>query len=176
MLDLLAEEAAHDGRVHPVHAAGEETGLPAAAFDLVLLGDALQWIDPERGGREAARLLAPSGVLAVVTPRLVETPFLQALSERIEAANFKARPSAPPVALLFSVAGLPPPAAERFEQEEPLTPERLDAVLRSLSYVGPALGPSALEALLADARALAAAHGGAVWRRALRLDWSRRPR
>ncbi len=56
----------------------------------------------------------------------------------------------------------------------PLAPEALEAVLRSLSYVGPALGPAALEALLADARALADAHGGAVLAREIELAWARR--
>lgn len=176
MLDALAEDAAGDPRVHPVHATGEETGLPSGAFDLVVVGDALQWIDPERGGREIARLLASTGALAVVTPRLADTPFLRALSERIAAANFKARPAPPPVALLFSIAGLAPPCCEPFVDEERLPPERLDAVLRSLSYVGPALGPSALSALLADARRLAERHGGAAWRRDLLLEWSRSPK
>jgi SAM-dependent methyltransferase len=174
MLDVLAADAAGLANVHPVHAAGERTGLSSAAFDLVVLGDALQWIDPERGGREVARVLAPGGAVAVVTPRLAPTPFLDLLAERIAAANPKARPSPPPVALFFSVAGLPPPAEERFDDEERLSPERLEAVLRSLSYVGPALGPAALASLLADARSLAERHGGAVWRRELLLAWSRR--
>ncbi len=47
-------------RLTPVHAAAEETGLAGDAFDLVVLADALQWIDPERGAREAARLLGPA--------------------------------------------------------------------------------------------------------------------
>ncbi|HSD19315.1 MAG TPA: class I SAM-dependent methyltransferase, partial [Anaeromyxobacter sp.] len=174
MLDVLASPC--PPRLTPVHAAAEETGLAGDAFDLVVLADALQWIDPERGAREAARLLGPAGVLAVVTPRLADTPFLAALKERLAAANFKARPGAAPVGLLFSVAGLGAPAEERFETEERLLPERLEAVLRSLSYVGPALGPEALAALLADARALAAAHGGAVWRRDVALHWARASR
>jgi SAM-dependent methyltransferase len=171
MLDVLA--AAGAPRVTPVHAAAEETELAGDAFDLVVLADALQWIDPERGALEAARLLGPAGVLAVVTPRLADTPFLVALKERLAAANFKARPGAAPVGLFFSVAGLGAPGEERFVTEERLLPERLEAVLRSLSYVGPALAPGALAALLADAHALAAAHGGAVWRREIALHWAR---
>jgi hypothetical protein len=77
------------------------------------------------------------------------------------------------VALFFSHAAGTPPASERFEHEEPLVPARLDAVLRSLSLVGPALGPAARDALLARARALAAAHGGASWHRELLLGWAR---
>jgi SAM-dependent methyltransferase len=171
---LAALASAETGGVTAIHAAGEETGLETGAFDLVVLADALQWIDPDRGGREAARLLAPGGVLAVVTPRLADTPFLAALGERIAASNPKARPRPPPVALLFQVAGLGEPTAERFHDEVRLDAEGLDAVLRSLSYVGPALGPAGLAALLADARVLADAHGGAVWRRDLVLEWARR--
>jgi SAM-dependent methyltransferase len=185
MLDVLRRDRDRDrdpdpdcdcdpDRVVAILAPAEETTLPSASFDVVVLADALQWIDPERGGHEAARLLAPCGVLAVVTPALDDTPFLSALKARIAAANPKARPLPPPVARLFAAARLAPPASERFHDEELLDDARLDQVLRSLSYVGPALGPAALEALLADALALAAAHGGARWARTLTLEWQRR--
>jgi SAM-dependent methyltransferase len=171
MLDALAAEAPPG--VVAVHAAAEETGLAGGAFDLVLLADALQWVDPDRAGREANRLLAPDGALAVVEPRLAVTPFLAALAERIARANPKARPAPPPVDLLFAVALGRAPAAEVFEDEVLLDEGRFRAVLRSLSYVGPALGPAALEALLDDAVAIAREHGGARWRREIRLSWAR---
>jgi SAM-dependent methyltransferase len=171
MLDALASVA--PPRVIPVHAAAEETGLASGAFDLAVLADAAQWVDPERTGREVARLLAPGGALAIVEPRLADTPFLSALRARIARANPKARAAPPPVALLASLACGRPPTVERFEDEVLLDDVALGAVLRSFSCVGPALGPAALAALLADARALAAAHGGAVWRREILLHVSR---
>jgi SAM-dependent methyltransferase len=173
MLDALVE-AAGQLPVAPVHAAAEDTGLEGGAFDLVLLADALQWVDPERTGREAARLLAPAGIVAVVVPRLAETPFLRALGDLVAEANPKARPAPPPVARLAAAAGLTPAPEERFEDEVRLEDEAFAAVLRSLSYVGPALGPARLARLLADARALARRHGGAVWRREVVLQWARR--
>lgn len=173
MLDVL-REGARGLDVVPVLAAAEETGLAGGAFELVLLADAVQWVDPERAGREIARLLAPGGVLATVAPRLLDTPFLRALEARIAEANPKARRGSPPVARLFSAAGLPAPAEERFRDEVALEPERLEAVLRSLSFVGPALGPQRLAELLEDARALSVAHGGAVWSRELELAWASR--
>jgi len=175
MLDVLVADA-RGVPVEPVHAAAEESGLDSGAFDLVLVADALQWVDPERGGREIARLLAPGGALAVVVPALADTPFLRALRARLAAANPKARPRPPPVALLCSVAGLPAPTEERFDDAALLDGEALSAVVRSLSFAGPALGADALERLLADARALARAHGGAVWRREIVLATARRPR
>jgi len=161
------------GALTPVHAAGEETGLPAGSFDLVVLADALHWMDAARAGREAARLLRPGGAAAVVVPRLAATPFLDALSARLAAANPRARPALPPVALFLSHAGAAPLPPEPFVHEALLAPDDLDAVLRSLSLVGPALGPAGVAGLLAEARALAAAHGGAVWRREIALHAGR---
>lgn len=176
MLDALAAEAA-GLPVVPVHAAAEESGLDPGAFDVVLLADALQWVDPERGGLEVARLLAPGGALAVVVPALADTPFLRALGDLLAAANPKARPHPPPVARLCAAAGLPAPApgTEPFVDEALLDDAALEAVIRSLSYAGPALGPAALGRLLDDARRLARAHGGACWRRVLQLHVTRRP-
>lgn len=171
MLAQLARSA--PATVEPVHAAAEATGLPANSFALAVIADALQWIDPEAGAAEVRRLLAPGAALAVVTPRLADTPFLLALQERIAARNPKARPGPPPVELFFSLAGLPTPEEQRFEDETALPPAELEAVLRSLSYVGPALGPARLDELLVEARAIAAAHGGAVWKRELRLSFAR---
>jgi SAM-dependent methyltransferase len=173
MLDALVE-AAGQLPIAPVHAAAEDTGLEGGAFDLVLLADALQWVDPERTGREAARLLAPAGTVAVVVPHLAETPFLRALGDLVAEANPKARPAPPPVARLAAAAGLGPILEERFEDEVRLEDEAFAAVLRSLSYVGPALGPARLARLLADAQALARRHGGAVWHREIVLQWARR--
>jgi SAM-dependent methyltransferase len=174
MLDALVAQATGLPLV-PVHATAEETGLEPGAFDLVLLADALHWVDPDRGGREVARLLAPGGALAVVVPSFAETPFQRALAGLLAARNPKARPRPPPVAQLCAVAGLPPPGAETFADEVLLDDATLAAVIRSLSYAGPALGPAALERLLEDARALARAHGGARWSRILTLESTRRP-
>ena len=55
-----------------------------------------------------------------------------------------------------------------------LSPEAFQAVLRSLSYLGPALGAARMAVLLADARTLAEQHGGARWERVLRLSWAKK--
>jgi SAM-dependent methyltransferase len=160
--------------VTAVHAPAERTGLAKGCCDLVLLADALQWVDGERTGREAARILGPGGTLAVVEANLADTPFMRSLSALVAEANFKARPApAGRRSHLFAAAGVRGLSTERFAHAERLAPGRFDAVLRSLTFVGPALGPDRLAALLDGARRLAEVHGGAVWVRDISLTWGR---
>lgn len=176
MLRVLGEAA--PPRVRAVHAAAERTGLPPGTAELAVLADALHWVEAEPVGREVARVLRPGGIVAVVEARPAPTPFMSAITALIEAANFKARRPAGPASRreqLLRGAGAVRETVEWFEHAEPLDPDRLDAVLRSLSLVGPALGASAVEALLGAARQLAAASGGAVWARELSLAWARVP-
>ncbi len=175
MLDLLREGAA-GLPVEPFHASAEETGLPGGGATLVLLSDALQWVEPEAAGREAGRLLAPGGAVAVVEAHLGGSPFTDGLVALLARENPKARPRASGrLSQFLSAAGVRGRAAEAFRDEQVFAPDRLDAVLRSLSLVGPALSPERLSGLLADARALATRTGGATWTRELRLTWGRRP-
>lgn len=179
MLRVLAERvaAAEPGAaacVRLVHAAAERTGLPGGAFDLALLADAVQWVDPELAGREVARLLRPRGVAAVVEGSFPETPFMEALRALLAAANPKARPRPPGRArqLLAVAAGGAEVHVEAFEQRSPLDDAGIDALVRSLSCAGPALAPAALDALVAGAQRAARACGGASFRRDLVLAWA----
>jgi len=170
---MLAALGTPPPRLTPVQATAEATGLPDGAFDLVVLADALHWTDAARAGREAARLLRPGGAVAIIEPRFAETPLMSALAGLLAAANPKARRRPLPLGLFFTCAGRGRFSTERFEQAVLLEPTRLDAVLRSLSVVGPALGSDGVEALLGEARALADRCGGACWARTLLLHWSR---
>lgn len=173
MLEALREEAG-GLPLRAVHAAAEETGLPGGEAGLVVLADALQWVEPERAGREARRLLAPGGVVAVVEARLGGSPFADGVAALLAGANPRARPRPEGrLGQLLDAAGAGVRSVERWSHEERLEPERLAAVLRSLSLVGPALGPDRREALLAEARALADRCGGAAWTREIRLTWGR---
>jgi SAM-dependent methyltransferase len=59
----LAREAGADIRF--VLARAEESGLPGGSFDVVIAGQCWHWFDRPRAAREARRLLAPSGRLAI---------------------------------------------------------------------------------------------------------------
>lgn len=174
MLRVL--EAASPPGVQAFHATAESTGVPRATADLAVLADALQWVDPAAAGREIARIVRPGGAVAVVEATHAATPFMAGVTALVESANFKARrspASAARLELLLASAGAVRPATERFEHAEELSPERLDAVLCSLSLVGPALGAAAVRTLLEEARRLASQAGGAVWARTLTLTIGR---
>jgi SAM-dependent methyltransferase len=169
MLDALRAVAG----VEPVHAPAEATGLPAAGCALAVLADALQWVEPEEAGRECARLLAPGGAVAIVEPSLAPSPALDALAAVFAAANPKARPRRPErrERLLRAAGVRGAPELEVFPHAEWLAPARLAAVVRSLSYVGPALGPARLAEVLAAVARVAPA--GVLWERRLTLAWGR---
>lgn len=171
MLEALVA-AARGLPIEPVLAPAEATGLPAGAFSLVVIADALHWMDPELAGREVGRLLAPGGSVATVEPRLEPTPFLVALGELLARYNPKARRK-PAASRARQLVALALPGAEpveiSFRQEVRLDAAGLESVLRSLSFVGPALGPGKLRRLLDEAADLAVLHGGAVWSRHILL-------
>jgi ubiquinone/menaquinone biosynthesis C-methylase UbiE len=179
MLSALEARLGPDLIVTAVHGRAEATGLPAACFDLVLLADAVQWVDAELAGHEAARLLAKAGTLAVVEAAFARTPFMDGLASLLRRANPKAGPR-PPGAARQILAMAAPGAQQRhrtFRQDVPLDEAGLCAFLRSLSYAGPALAPAALEDLVSTAVQLGRAFGGARLGRDLTLRWvSRQPR
>jgi SAM-dependent methyltransferase len=175
MLAVCAERLG-DLAMELVCAPAEFTGLSDASADLVLLADAAQWVDPEAAGREAHRLLAPSGTAATVEARPADTPFMRALEGLLESANPERRPQGPGRGrqwLALASAGASVHAVEVAHGVQ-LTPSELEAVLHSLSFLAPALGPARMAHLVADASSLAEKHNGAHWQRVLRLSWARK--
>lgn len=162
--------------VRLVHAPAESTGLPSGSAELVLLADAAQWVDPEAAGAEAYRLLEDGGTAATVEPRPADTPFMCALEALLRRANPERRPQGPGRGrqwLVLATGGATVRAVELHHSVE-LSGPVLEAVLRSLSFLAPALGPARMTSLVEEAQALANQHGGARWERVLRLSWARR--
>ena len=161
--------------VHPVRAPAESTGLGPLGAGLVVLADAIQWVKPDASGAEARRLLAADGVAAVVVPEALDTPFMRGLRALLTRANPRAasrRPGARVRQWLALAAGPGPPEVEAWEQRVLLDRERMRAVIRSLSYGGPALGARQLERLLGEADALGEREGR-EWALAVRLYFRR---
>jgi SAM-dependent methyltransferase len=177
MLALCAETCS-GLPVIPVRAPAESTGLEPPDAALVLLADAIHWVRPDAAGSEAHRLLAPDGVAAVVAPEPMDTPFMRGVRSLLVSANPKARSlstGARTRQFLVLAAGPGHPREEAWEQRVRLNPETLRSVVRSLSYGGPALGPSRMERLLDEVEALGQREGR-EWARVLRLSWLRRGR
>ena len=54
------------------------TTLPDASVDFVVAGQAFHWFDPPKSRKEFARILRPSGWVALIwNERVHNTPFLQ---------------------------------------------------------------------------------------------------
>jgi SAM-dependent methyltransferase len=175
MLAVCAERT-RTLRVKLVCAPAESTGLNSASAELVVLADAAQWVDPEAAGQEANRLLVSGGVAAVVESLPAESAFMRELEELLREANPERRPQGSGRGrqwLALASGGGKVHAAE-FPHTVLLTPAELGAVLHSLSFLAPALGPGPMARLVEQANALARRAGGAQWGRLLRVAWARK--
>ncbi|MGA9524166.1 MAG: class I SAM-dependent methyltransferase [Myxococcaceae bacterium] len=175
MLDVLLErDRAGSGRVHLVHAAAEETGLPTRAVRFAVIADALHWVDPELTGREVARVIAPGGTVAVIESIPANTPLMTELEAHFARFNPRAQraPARGALEQLMRLAGATGSLqVEAFTQQLSLDPQALEGIVRSYSFAGPALGESALRELLEAVARTLERHGDAQWTRVLRLTW-----
>ena len=102
----------------------EETGLPNGAYDIVVFAQSWHWIDPERAGLEAARILAPGGVLAIVWNQMaVSIPWVHRLT-RIMRSGDVHRPDKPPT----PGGGFEPMTLTQVAWEDRMTPEEILAL------------------------------------------------
>lgn len=168
MLDRLREEAARLClRLHAHHAAGEAMPLPARSVDLVVIADALHFLDAEQTGLEVARVLRPGGSLALLTSRLGDSPYMRALVSLMEeAAPRRPRDTDGPRAQLVAVGDVEIDATLRFEDEVAVDPSTLLRILRSISFLGPAMNPTRWAAFVSRVLAIPEAP---VWARRLEL-------
>lgn len=157
-----------------VHGLAEALPFQAARFDLVLIADALHFIDHERAATEIRRVLAPRGTLALVTSTFGATPYMTALRALLdETAPRRPRDVAAPMRQLASLAKVQLTDEAHFGDETRVDFETLERLLRSISFVGPALNPERFAAFRARLRALPEPW---VWSRALTVHSGRRTR
>ncbi len=172
MLDVLAQTAAKRALpIRTAHAAAEALGAPKASAELVVIADALHFLDTERTAREVGRVLTRRGVLAIVTCEPSETPFMRAV-ERVmhESAPRRPRNVVSALVQLRSLARLKPMWAWRFDDAVPVDEPTLERILRSISFVGPAMNAERFAAFRARVQAIAEPP---VWARTFTLHAAR---
>ena len=104
----------HDG-------VAEETGLPNDVYDIIVFAQSWHWMDPERAGHEAARILASGGALAIVWNQMaVSIPWVHRLT-RIMRSGDVHRPDRPPT----PGGGFAPMTLTQVAWEDRMTPEEI---------------------------------------------------
>jgi len=168
MLERLRTEARKRRlSVHAFHAAAEALPLDDASLDLAVVADALHFIDAELVAREIARVLAPKGALAVVTCELGKTPFMQSLVEIIEeAVPRRPRQIDQNIVQISAMTGVRFTRERRFDDETPVDAHTLERILRSISFIGPAMNPTRFAAFRTRVQALP---GRPAWARTFTL-------
>ena len=168
MLDRLDSEARRRRlTVRAVHATAESLPLDDASLDLVVVADAVHFLDAELAAREIARVLAPKGALAIVTCELGETPYMKGLVENIN-ASVPRRPRNVEQTLVQipAMSGIRFASPRRFHDETPVDGHTLERILRSISFIGPAMNPARFAAFRTRVHALP---GPPVWARTFTL-------
>jgi SAM-dependent methyltransferase len=172
MLERLETEARRRRlSLRAVHATAEALPLDDASLDLVVVADAVHFLDPELAAREIARVLAPQGALAIVTCELGETPFMRRLVEVIEASvPRRPRNVAHTLVQIPAMSGIRFVSPRRFLDETPVDGPTLERILRSISFIGPAMNPERFAAFRTRVHALP---GPPAWARIFTLHAGR---
>ncbi|HET6150418.1 MAG TPA: class I SAM-dependent methyltransferase [Polyangia bacterium] len=173
MLERLRATAADRGlTLRTVHAAAELLPLETASLDLVVIADALHFMDAQLTGGEVKRVLAPGGRMVIVICEPAQTPFMRDVVRTIEqAVPRRPRDLTQTIRHLSAVAGVPLTSGQRFDDETPMDHQRLERLLRSISFIGPAMNPARFAAFRHRVHALCAAP---VWARSFFLRSGRR--
>jgi SAM-dependent methyltransferase len=173
MLERLRALAEERGvRVDAQHATAEELPVPDGSLDLVVVADALHFLDAQLVGEAIARGLRRGGALAIVTGALGDTPYMRAVEEIIhDAVPRRPRPLTGNLVHVSSSAGAPLVEERRFCDETPVDHATLDRILRSISFIGPAMHAARFAAFRARVHALPAPP---VWARTFTLRAGRR--
>ena len=104
----------HDG-------VAEQTELPNDMYDIVVFAQSWHWVDSERAGLEAERILAPGGALGIVWNQMnVSIPWVHRLT-RIMRSGDVHRPDKPPT----PGGGFAPMALTQIAWEDRMTPEEI---------------------------------------------------
>lgn len=118
---LLRQPWVREAPVAVTDTSAEDTGLPAGSFDVVTWAQCFHWLDPVAASAEAARILRPGGVGAVVYNQLdVRRPWVHRLSRVMRSGDVLERQGSPDLGPQFTSLG-----RTEFEWVQVLSPEQI---------------------------------------------------
>lgn len=172
LAQLMARADAQQVSVLALHGAAEALPVADQSLDLAVVADALHFLDAARAGAELGRVLAPTGRLALITIELSPTPFMTALVRLMEAAApRRPRDVRQNTAELLARARVTLVDDRSFQDEVPVDHATLERIVRSISFIGPAMNRARFAAFWAEVCALPQAPH---WARRVRLRVGRR--
>ena len=141
MLDKLQASAVARGlTLRAVHAPAESLPLENASVDTAVVADALHFLDAQLTAEELDRVLRPHAALAVVTCRFGDTPFMREVQVAVEeAVPRRPRDVARQLVHLASITRVHWCPAQEFHDATPVDHVTLERILRSISFIGPAM-------------------------------------
>lgn len=158
--------------IESLHATAEDLPLADASVDLVLIADALHFLDAHLTGSELARVLHKRGALAIVQVEFGASPFMQALTDLMQAsAPRRPKRVSGALAQLATLTGVKLHDAETYEHEQLVPIAQVERILGSISFIGPAMNAARFEAFCAGLRAIP---HEPVWHTTLKLWTGRR--
>ncbi|HEX4405050.1 MAG TPA: class I SAM-dependent methyltransferase [Polyangia bacterium] len=160
--------------VRAVHATAEATSIATRSIDLVVVADALHFIDAQLVAEEIARVLRRGGALAVVTAALGDTPYMRAVRAVIDdSVPRRPRPLVQQLVHVSATTEVPFTDERTFDDATPVDSATLERILRSISFIGPAMHAARFAAFRARVHALP---GPPVWARTFTLRAGQRVR
>jgi ubiquinone/menaquinone biosynthesis C-methylase UbiE len=173
MLERLQSSAGSNGlRLRSFHAAAEALPLECPSVDLALIADALHFVDAELAGAQLRRVLVPRGVLAIVTCEFAETPFMREIQKLVaQASDRRPRDLGQAIRHVASLADVRLNQEWTFQDETPVDLPTLLRILKSVSFIGPAMSPARFSVFWHSVQAIPQA---AVWARTFTVYAGRR--
>ncbi|HEY7846812.1 MAG TPA: methyltransferase domain-containing protein [Candidatus Limnocylindria bacterium] len=175
MLDVLRGRAANEGLIiSTVQATAEETGLDPDSADLVTAAQAFHWFDKDRALGEAARILKPSGGLALFwnvrdaerSPFLADYANLLQQITKDDAGRYEAGlaaatglPDQTRRAIEAHAAAFEPPELTQLRHEMLMTGDEFIGMAFTASYVRVGTTPEEQDRFRLDLAALLGRHG-----------------
>lgn len=174
MLERLRQEVSARSltSVHCLHATAEQLPVATDSIELALVADTMHFLDAALSGHELGRVLRPQGALAIITCELGDTPFMSDVVRIMEeSAPRRPRATSKTIPQLAALAGVSLGDSVLLHDHTPVDHARLQQILRSISFIGPAMNAPRFAAFWRRIRALSTSP---IWSRTFTVRSGRR--